>query len=77
MVGSIVVNKPGYSNQIPGDHKIGLARALNFLWFTLKNILEHNNICVFNDNERNINFSKELQNKLNSSIQVYFEGGTI
>ena len=77
MVGNIIVNKPGYSNQIPGDHKIGLARALNFLGITLKNILEHNNISVFNDEERNNLFSKELQIKLNSSVKVYFEGGTI
>ena len=77
MVGTSIVSKPGFSDQIPAEHKIGLARALNFLGYTLKEIMKHYNVCVFNDDARNIQFSKELQKNLNSSNPVYFEGGTI
>ena len=71
MVGNIIVNKLGYFKQIPGDHKIGLARALNFLGITLKNILEHNNISVFNDDERNV-FFKTVTEQIKFICQSVF-----
>ena len=39
--------------------------------------MKHYNICVFNNDARNIQFSKELQKNLDSCIPVYFEGETI
>ena len=70
MVGTSIVSKLGFSNWIPAEHKIGLAGALNFLGYTLKEIMKHYNVCVYNDDARNIQFSKELQKYLRNMEQT-------
>ena len=59
-VGNLLVNKPGFPNQIPREYTHGLSRVLKFLGFNLKNIMPHNRISIFDNYTRSNLFSYEL-----------------
>ena len=72
-----VVKKPEYSGQIDLDHRLVVARGLGPLGMNLMDIMKGEDVYIFQDEERNVEFSQVPTNKLNYKLNVFFEGVSI
>ena len=77
IIGHNVVKKPGYSSQIDLDHRLAVGRGLGLLGTKLVDIMKGEDVHIFQDKERNVEFSNVLANKLNCKHNVFFEGVSV
>ena len=77
IIGHNIVKKPGYSSQIDLDHRLAVGRGLGLLGTKLVDIMKGEDVHIFQDKERNVEFSNVLANKLNCKHNVFFEGVSV
>ena len=73
-VGSVVVNKPGFSNQICCKCRLAVSRALGHMGLRLMEIMLAEEIPIFPDTHRNMECSHALALKLKAKQEVFFRG---
>ena len=76
-VGTVVVKKPGFSDQICTEHRLAVSRALGIMGMNLRNIMLREHIPIFHHKDRNKECSNQLGLKLNSKHDVFFEGVSV
>ena len=77
VVGKVVVNKPGFSNQICCKRRLAVSRALGQMGLHLRTIMIAEKIPIFPDMHRNMECSHALAVKLNANQEVFFEGVSV
>ena len=77
VVGNVVVNKPGFSNQICCKRRLAVSRALGHMGLRLREIMLAEEIPIFPDMHRNMECSHALALKLNAKQEVFFEGVSV
>ena len=77
VVGKVVVNKPGFSNQICYKRRLAVSRALGHMGLHLKTIMIAEKMPIFQDMHRKMEFSDALAVKLNANREVFFEGVSV
>ena len=77
IIGHTVVKNPGHSSQIDLDHRLEVARGLGLLGMKLMDIMKWEDVHIFQDEERNVEFSNVLANKVNCKHNVFFESVSV
>ena len=73
VVGSVVVNKPGFSNQICCKHRLAVSRALGHMGLRFMEIMVAEEIPIFPDTHRNMECSHALALKLNAKQDAFLK----
>ena len=77
VVGNVVVNKQGFSNQICCKCRLAVSRALGHMGLRLREIMLAEEIPIFTDMHRNMECSHALALKLNAKQETFFEGVSV
>jgi len=72
-----VLCKEGFCNNIPTCIRRNIGKALNVLGDKLVEICGINNIKIFHDDARQLEYSKEFEEQLNVTCRVWFEQVTL